>query len=179
MILNSELETGAPYPIRPARADERAALEALQRRASLQNEHDRPHLLAHPESIHLPPEHLAAGWVFVAEARGRVGGFSVVLPRPDGDAELDGLFVEPGIWRRGLGRALVAHAAATARERGARHLHVVGNPHAAAFYTACGFVTTGSTSTQFGPGLAMVLPLAPASAANSLAIDCINPGDGP
>lgn len=33
--------------------------------------------------------------------------------------------------------------------------HVVGNPHAEAFYVACGFRATGTVETRFGAGLAM------------------------
>jgi GNAT superfamily N-acetyltransferase len=53
----------------------------------------------------------------------------VVLPRPDGDAELDGLFVEPGLWKRGIGRLLVRHAERQAMGEGATSLCVVANPH--------------------------------------------------
>ena len=45
--------------IRLARPEEREDLEALQRRASLANENDRPHLEAHPDAIHLPPAQIA------------------------------------------------------------------------------------------------------------------------
>ena len=83
----------------------------------------------------------------------------MILPRPDGDAELDGLFVEPPLWRRGIARRLVAHCAQRARERGARALHVVGNSHALAFYAACGFEKVGMTQTQFAPGTLLRKPL--------------------
>lgn len=119
------------------------------------NEHDRAPLLANPDAIALPPEQIARGRVFVAEHGGVIAGFAVVLPRADGDAELDGLFVEPAMWRSGIGRELVGHAAAVARAEGAAILHVIGNPHAAGFYGSCGFVTAGSLETRFGPGLAM------------------------
>jgi len=32
-----------------------------------------------------------------------------MLPRPDGDVELDGLFVDPDVRRCGVGRSLVDH----------------------------------------------------------------------
>jgi GNAT superfamily N-acetyltransferase len=86
---------------------ERSALEELQRRASLMWEEDRAALLANPDAIELPLEQITGGRTVVAENAGQLLGFSVVLPRDDGDAELDGLFVEPTYWRHGLGRALV------------------------------------------------------------------------
>jgi len=78
-----------------------------------------------------------------------------MLPRPDGDTELDALFVEPTIRRRGIGRSLVKHCIRIARLQGWAALHVVGNPHAEAFYVACGFEIIGTTGTRFGPGLLM------------------------
>lgn len=48
--------------IRPARNEERALLESLQRRASLSNPGDRDALLANPDAIALPIEQIAAGW---------------------------------------------------------------------------------------------------------------------
>ncbi|HET7698097.1 MAG TPA: GNAT family N-acetyltransferase [Vicinamibacterales bacterium] len=145
----------ADLVIRPARADERAQLEALQWRASLANPGDRPALLMHPDAIALPPEQIADGHVFVAERLGEVLGFAAVLPRRDGDAELDALFVDPTVWKHGVGRLLIDRCATVAKQRAARLLHVVGNPHAEGFYLACGFRATGTVTTRFGSGLAL------------------------
>ena len=134
-------------------------LESLQRRASLNNPGDRDALLANPDAIALPIEQIDQGFVFVAERDGVVAGFAAVVPRSDGGAELDALFVEPHLWKRGIGRRLVDHIADVARARGANVLHVVGNPHAEGFYIACGFRVTGTVDTRFGIGLAMRRPL--------------------
>src|SRR4051794_3757004 len=67
----------------------------LQRRASLVWEDYREALLAHPDAMELPLEHLDAGHTVVVQRGKQLLGFSVVLPRADGDADLDGLFVEP------------------------------------------------------------------------------------
>jgi len=141
--------------IRPALQTERSSLEALQWRASLANTGDRDALLANPDAIVLPVEPIADGHVLVAERDGVIVGFGAVLPRPDGNAELDALFVEPSLWKRGVGRLLVERCADLARSRRSRILHVVGNPHAEGFYGACGFRTTGAVETRFGAGLAM------------------------
>ena len=141
--------------IRPARPAERSSLERLQWRASLANPGDREVLLASPDAIALPIEQITNGDVFVAERNGVTVGFASVVPRSDGDAELDALFVEPDLWRSGIGRMLVEHSVTVARERSSRILHVVGNPHAEGFYVAAGFRTAGSVDTRFGPGLAM------------------------
>jgi GNAT superfamily N-acetyltransferase len=141
--------------IRPALQTERASLEALQWRASLANSGDRDSLLANPDAIALPVQQITDGHVLVAQREGVIVGFAAVLPRPDGNAELDALFVEPSLWKRGVGRLLVERCADLARGRASSILHVVGNPHAEGFYVACGFRTTGAVETRFGAGLAM------------------------
>src|SRR5512140_2067068 len=146
-------------PIRLARRDEHTMLESLQRRASLSNPGDRDALLAHPDAIELPMEQITSGCVFVAERDGVVAGFASVVPRPDGDAELEALFVEPHLWKHGIGRRPVDHVAEVARTRAATSLKVVGNPHAEGFYVSCGFLVTGTVDTRFGVGLDMRRPL--------------------
>lgn len=141
--------------IRNAIVSEKAALEALQLRASLANEGDRAALLANPDAIEQPIEQIASGDVFVLELNGKIAGFAALIPKPDGDTELDGLFVEPGLRRRGVGRLLVEHCAQIALSKGSRNLFVIGNPHAEAFYLSCGFEMGGWTETRFGPGLLM------------------------
>jgi GNAT superfamily N-acetyltransferase len=141
--------------VRVAHESERALLEALQWRASLNNPGDREALLANEDAIALPVEQIRGGGVFVYEAAGAIMGFAAILPRADGDSELDALFVEPDAWRRGIGRALVDHCAGEARKANATALHVVGNPHAEAFYESCGFRKLGVQQMRFGIGLTM------------------------
>lgn len=136
--------------IRLARPEERKALEELQRRASLANANDRPHLEAHPDAIHLPAEQVARGDVLVAEIEGRPAGFAALE-----GAELDGLFVEPDLWGAGIGKALVEAAVHEARRRGLSLVSVVANPAALGFYRKCGFVAEGEAQTRFGPAIRM------------------------
>jgi N-acetylglutamate synthase-like GNAT family acetyltransferase len=143
------------FLIRPAAVSEQKELEALQRRASLTNAGDRNALLAHPDAIELPLEQIVAGAVFVCELNGTIAGFAALVPRSDEGVELDALFTEPTMRRRGIGRSLVEHCSKVARSQGSAFLHVVGNPHAEHFYLACGFQLTGTTETRFGPGLLM------------------------
>lgn len=146
-----------PTRIRPAVVHERAALEALQRRASLNNPGDRAALLAHPDAIFLPEDQIARGEVILAEDDDQLLGFAAILDREDGETELDGLFVEPAFWQHGIGRELVLASVALARARGSRWLHVVGNLHAEGFYTRCGFERVCGIDTRFGPALSMRL----------------------
>lgn len=145
--------------VRLARANELAELEALQLRASLANPGDREAVVAHADSIVIPPSQIAGEQIFVADDDGSILGFSSVIDRPDGDTELDGLFVEPTLWRGGVGRILVERAKQYGHERSASWLHVVGNSHAEGFYEACGFVRYGVKQLEFGVGLLMRVPI--------------------
>ena len=135
--------------LRLAKPEERDELELLQRRASLANDRDRPHLEVHPDAIHLPAAQIASRQVILAERGGEILGFAAVV-----DGELDGLFVEPKLWREGIGRALVDEATHVARQEGLA-LTVVTNPAALGFYKKCGFSIEGEVQTRFGPGLRM------------------------
>jgi len=102
-----------------------------------------------------PPERLAVRLCdpqrvetpLLAEVDGRVVGFASLRVVPcvfyaTPHAELTELFVEPGYRRRGIGRALVAHAERLAQERGAEELGVLTgftNLEGQAFYRAVGY----------------------------------------
>ncbi|WP_421760350.1 GNAT family N-acetyltransferase [Devosia sp.] len=139
-------------------ADQIALLEVM-RRASLANPGDREALLANPDAFELPVEQLDAATACVAVRDGLPVGFAVVLRREDGDAELDGLFVEPALWRIGAGRMLVERARELALDLGAGALHVIANPHADGFYRSVGFEPSGTFQTRFGVGTVMRLGL--------------------
>lgn len=145
--------------VRTAHLYEQKQLEALQLRASLSNPGDRDALLANPDAIELPIQQIAHGQVFVAETEGSIVGFAAILPRADGDSELDALFVEPEKWRRGIARTLITHCIAVAHNQGSKAIHVIGNPHAKDFYSAVGFSLVGTTQTRFGVGLLFCLSL--------------------
>ena len=139
--------------LRLARIEEWAFLEDLQRQASLEPGPYREQLLAHPDAIALPMEQIERGQVTVADMDGRIAGFSVVVEK-DGKAELDGLFVDPELWRQGIGSALVSDAVHLARQHGLS-LTVVASPQAKDFYEKCGFTVEGEAETRFGPALRM------------------------
>ncbi len=141
--------------VRSAILSEREALESLQRRASLVWEEYRDSLLANPDAIKLSDNYITDGHTLVAECDGITVGFAVVLPRDDGDAEPDGLFVEPEQWRKGIGTRLIRDVELLAINRGSRFLYVVGNPRAKEFYSASGFIIIGEQSTRFGVGFIM------------------------
>lgn len=130
-------------------------LEALQRRSSDVWEEYREALAAYPDAIELPQSFIHSGWVRVAlDDNGAPIGFSVVIPGRVGAHELDGLFVERARMSRGVGRALVADAAARASAQGAERLEVTAGP-AEGFYEKVGFHRVNAARTRFGPAVRM------------------------
>ncbi|MDE1927813.1 MAG: GNAT family N-acetyltransferase [Burkholderiales bacterium] len=122
------------------------------------NPDDRQALLSHPDAFDLPLAQIEEGSVLVA-VTDCVVGFVVVLRRSEDTADLDGLFVEPSLWRRGVGRRLFNDGCSLAVARGARSLRVVANNHALDFYSALGFRNEGTVSTLFGKATQMSLQL--------------------
>jgi putative acetyltransferase len=135
--------------LRHARAEEQEELEQLQVKASLELPDYRAQLLANPDAIHVPPAQIANEQVIIAELDGVVAGFAAVV-----GGELDGLFVDPDLWGRGIGRTLIDAATREARKRGLT-LKVIANPSARRFYESCGFSVEGEAQTRFGPALRM------------------------
>jgi GNAT superfamily N-acetyltransferase len=135
--------------LRRARPEEHDALEELQRRAAFELPEYREQLIDNADEIYLPAGQIANGQVIVAELDGEIAGFAAVV-----GGELDGLFVEPDLWGRGIGRALVDAATHEARKRGLA-LAVIANPRARRFYEHCGFSLEGEVQTRFGPALRM------------------------
>lgn len=145
--------------IRPARLFERTELEALQWRASLGNTADREVLLANPDAIELPAQQISSRNVFVAKLNMALVGFAALRLRTDQDVDLDALFVEPSMQRRGIGKSLLEYCVNVARQRKCRALIVIANRHAKDFYVACGFDLAGESQTRFGAAPLMRLAL--------------------
>ena len=61
----------------------------------------------HRWTMQLPAELICRGQVLVAEMHRSIAAVATVLPSGQ-DVELEGLFVEPSLWRKGIGRKLVA-----------------------------------------------------------------------
>ena len=91
--------------------------------------------------------------VLMAESGGRAAGFASVRVIPQIEshrphAELSDIYVAETQRRRGVGRALMAHAERLARERGCPRIHLTAgleNREALAFYRALGYSEFGIT----------------------------------
>jgi len=141
------------HDIRLAQPDDRLKLIELQRRASLANETGEilQKLLEQPELFEIDDELIAGNQVFVAHRRGHIVGFATIVADEANDAELEGLFVEPAEWRKGVGRALVQEIEREAINWGATRLRVMANEKAVPFYEAVGFSSIGQQVTPLGP----------------------------
>ncbi len=116
----------------------------------------------------LDPATEAAGWrtgiarppserkrIFVAELDSRIVGFVTVFPSRDEDldpdqvGEVGAIYVSPGLWRQGVGRALMARAIAALRSLGftdAILWTLAASTRSRSFYEAGGWRTDGSSN---------------------------------
>jgi GNAT superfamily N-acetyltransferase len=97
------------------------------------------------EDLSPTPESLRSEPTFVAEIDGELAGF-YQLRTGEPQTALEHLWVHPGFMRRGVGRALLAHAVALAAGRGISELSIDSEPHAEPFYLAHGAVRVGLRS---------------------------------
>jgi GNAT superfamily N-acetyltransferase len=135
------------------------ALRDVYRRSSLSNSGDRDALLAHPDALEFAGDAIEDGRTLVAVDDGRIVGFATLGEVVDGAVELDDLFVDPDLKRRGIGRALVEEAVAGARRAGSVRIDVTANPDARPFYESVGFVDRTVAETRFGPAPRMSLEI--------------------
>jgi ribosomal-protein-alanine N-acetyltransferase len=142
LVLARELTTAVSPPspraaVRPARPDDHAAIIATDLAAFVS-----PWQMS---GAVLRTAFAEAGWVTVAEVEGKVVGYQLSTPSPEG-AHLARLAVLPEWQGRGLGAALVADLIAHYHAQGARRLTVNTqdtNSASLALYQRLGFQLSG------------------------------------
>jgi GNAT superfamily N-acetyltransferase len=139
--------------IRPARVDEAASLSKLSFSSKASWGYDAAFMEQCREELTVQPSYIEGHFVYVAEDQDGLLGFHA-LAHPDGEGRvvLDSLFVSPAAQRKGVGRALFAHAVSTARSAGARQLVIESDPYAAGFYRAMGAEPAGTAPSGSIPG---------------------------
>jgi ribosomal protein S18 acetylase RimI-like enzyme len=151
-------------PLAPREADavERLAREIwLAHYAAIISREQIEYMLAQRYSPELIRAELAGGEVFwdVLWTRGALAGFSSYFPSGNpGEMKLDKLYVHPARQRRGFGGAMIARAAAVARERGCSRLVLAVNKRnaaAIAAYRKHGFVVVDAVVKDIGGGFVM------------------------
>ena len=137
--------TAAAVVIRDAYSDEAGQLSALALRSKAHWGYSADFMEACREELSYSAGTLGSdSHTFrVAEASGAICGFYALEWLGDRQCELEALFVEPRMIRRGVGRTLLEHAIAAARALGMRCMVVQGDPNARAFYVATGGNYTG------------------------------------
>ncbi|HND51402.1 MAG TPA: GNAT family N-acetyltransferase, partial [Pirellulaceae bacterium] len=107
--------------VRVASPSDLTCLHRLQVRASLANAGDRDYLLTNLDVIQVNRQILESGRTFVAQCELKRGdcqvlGFAELEAPVASEVELEGIFVEPSWWRRGVGAALARHCQCFARQ---------------------------------------------------------------
>lgn len=136
--------------VRPARADEAAAISALALRSKGHWGYDPAFLDACREDLTIDPAWCDGVRLVVAEEARTLLGYARVSGGPP-VGELAGLFVDPSAIGRGVGGLLLRHAVAIARGLGVRTLDIDSDPHAEAFYRHAGAVHTGVAPSTVDP----------------------------
>ena len=137
--------------IRRARPDEAPALRALAHRSKAHWPYTPEFLAVVEPMLQLQPDDVAAHEVWTLEVDGIVVGWHRVTMHGDG-AELEDLWLEPGVIGTGLGRVLFEHAVTVADGLGAQRLEWDADPYAVGFYRAMGGEQIGSTPSAAEPG---------------------------
>jgi GNAT superfamily N-acetyltransferase len=128
--------------VRRAAATEVGTLSALAVQAKAHWGYSPETLASWSDQLQVSASDVASKAVYVASIHGEIAGFySLVLCQESW--ELDNLWVAPKFMRRGVGRALLAHALGVAFRAGASSVTVDADPNAESFYLSCGAVRDG------------------------------------
>jgi len=88
----------------------------------------------------------------ICEIDGEPAGFYALEIMSETEAELEGLFVKPGLLRRGIGKLLVEHLLAEAGILGIKTITIQGDPNAEGFYLSIGAKPAGYRESASIPG---------------------------
>ncbi len=138
--------------LRPAHAVEAAALSELAFASKAHWPYTAAQLAMWREDLRLTAGQAGDGTVWVAETtdpaaqgsagrHGAAGWFRLLPGSPH--AVLEHFWVAPAAMGRGVGKAMLAHAAVMARAAGAAGLSIDADPYAEPFYLAQGAVQVG------------------------------------
>ncbi len=147
---NPNMPAAASLPIRRARVDEAVELSAIAVASKATWCYPAAALAGWHDQLTVTTDTIAGCPAYVIEEDLRVRGFYVLLPALP-HWELDHFWVAPAAMRRGVGRALLAHAAGVVARGGATGLAIDADPHAEAFYLACGAQRVGAVAAPI-PG---------------------------
>ncbi|MCL4744471.1 MAG: GNAT family N-acetyltransferase [Burkholderiaceae bacterium] len=128
--------------IRRARSEERETLAAIAWDAKASWGYRAPTLESWREALTPTAGSLRTQPTYVADVHGRVAGFYQIDMKAQ-PVELGHLWVRPEFMRRGIGRALLEHAARYLAGVRVATLHIDSEPGAEPFYISCGALRVG------------------------------------
>lgn len=129
--------------IRRARSEDAGEVSALAVQSKAAWGYDRRHMEVFRAELTLTGDQLFERQAHVAESSGHVVGFYTLVPVSGAEMELDHLFVDPALMRRGIGSVLMTHAITRCREMGVAELKIISDPNAVGFYEAHGATIVG------------------------------------
>jgi predicted N-acetyltransferase YhbS len=139
--------------VRPARVDEAAELTEIAVRATRHDGYDNDTVLRWMPGPKVTLALIAAGLVFVAEGEAGIRQGHVAV-RPTGIGGLillEGIFVDPAVWRRGVGNRLFATAVELSRKMAGNVILINSSPSSVGFYARLGAKKIGTTPFVFSP----------------------------
>ena len=141
------------YSIRQAKPEEQRELTRLTVRATRHAGYDEEFVDRTIPSLMVTLPMISGQWVQVAEdGSGNVVGVVWITPTAlQGIAMLQGLYVDPPSWRRGIGRALFGAAITRAKEFKAGAIVISAEPSAEGFYKKMGAIRIGEVPFYFSP----------------------------
>ncbi|MEE4237286.1 MAG: GNAT family N-acetyltransferase [Anderseniella sp.] len=142
------------FQFRRARSEDAEALSGLAFRSKASNGYDTAFMEACRAELTVSAKTMAAGETWLAETGGELAGF-IDVRLQDGAAEVFGMFVEPGLKRSGLGRALWQQLEQIARSLGVDTVMLDADPAAVPFYEAMGCTVIGEAPSGSIPGRAL------------------------
>lgn len=128
--------------IREAATSEAGTLSALALQAKAHWGYSGETLESWKDQLEISPSDVASKPTYVGAISGNIIGFYSLVPS-ERAWELDNLWVAPQLMRRGVGRALLAHALELAFRGGASSVIVDADPNAESFYLSCGATRYG------------------------------------
>ncbi len=143
--------------IRPAWPLEAERLTALALCSKAYWGYDQAFLERCRDALAVTPAMIEAHVIRVAERGGAIQGFYILAHDAGTVWDVEQFFVEPGLVRQGVGRALMDHLKTKAAALGATGLRVESDPHAEPFYRLMGFEPVGQVASDALPG--RTLPL--------------------